>query len=51
MKNIFGFVLFVAWIAGVVVAKGVWSTLFAFFIPFWAYYLVIEQLLYRFNII
>lgn len=35
--------LLAAWIAGIVIANGFWSTLFAFFIPFWAWYLVIER--------
>jgi hypothetical protein len=37
--------IFVLWIAGVVVAKGFWSTLFAIFIPFWAFYLIVERLI------
>lgn len=36
-------VFFVSWIAGIIIANGFWSTLFAFFIPFWAYYLVVER--------
>lgn len=32
------------WIAGFVIAKGFWSTLFAI-IPFWAGYLLIERLM------
>ena len=33
------------WIAGVVIAKGAWSTVFAIFFPFWAWYLFIEKLM------
>lgn len=33
-----------AWLAGFVVAKGFWSTVFCI-IPFWAWYLVIEKIL------
>jgi uncharacterized membrane protein len=33
------------WVAGVVIANGFWSTLFAVFIPFWSFYLVVERLL------
>jgi hypothetical protein len=43
MRFIVSLVLFVGWVAGVVIAKGFWSTLFAFLIPFWAYYLVVEK--------
>ena len=51
MKAIITLVLFASWIAGVVIAKGFWSTLFAFIIPFWAYYLVIEQLLIKYGLL
>ena len=33
------------WIGGVVIANGFWSTLFAIFFPFWAWYLFIEKVL------
>jgi len=36
---------FVYWIAGFVIAKGVWSTFFCI-IPFYAWYLVIERLMF-----
>lgn len=45
MNAIVRLILIVAWVAGVVLAKGFWSTFFAFFIPFWAWYLVIERLM------
>ena len=48
MRAIASLILLATWIAGVVIAKGFWSTLIAFFIPFWAYYLVIEQLIFKF---
>jgi hypothetical protein len=48
MQAIVGLFLLAVWIAGVVIAKGFWSTLIAFIIPFWAYYLVIEQLIFKF---
>lgn len=32
------------WIGGIVIANGFWSTLFAIFIPLWAWYLVIEKM-------
>ena len=46
LRAIIAVIFFVAWIAGIVIANGFWSSLFAFFIPFWAYYLVIERFLF-----
>jgi len=43
--KLFDFLLSLFWIAGVVLAKGFLSTFFAVFIPFWAWYLVVEKLL------
>lgn len=45
MKYIVKLLLMCAWVFGVVIAKGFWSTLFAFFIPFWAWYLSAETAL------
>lgn len=39
------FVMVVPWILGIVLAKGFWSTFFAFILPFWAWYLVAEKYL------
>lgn len=36
------------WIAGIIIAKGFWSTLAAVVIPFWGLYLVIDLLLTKF---
>ncbi|MNQ49314.1 hypothetical protein D3C85_632210 [compost metagenome] len=38
-------ILGIAWLAGAVLAKGFWSTVFAVTVPFWAWYLVIERAL------
>lgn len=43
MQYIAGIISFAAWVAGVVLANGFLSTLAAIFIPFWAWYLVIER--------
>jgi hypothetical protein len=43
IRVVVGFTFLIAWIAGIIIANGFWSTLFAFFIPLWAYYLVIER--------
>ena len=39
-----GFLFFFLWVAGIVIAKGFFSTLFAIFFMPWGWYLVIEQL-------
>ena len=49
-SSIAGFFFFAVWIAGFVIAKGFWSTLFAI-IPFWGWYLVVELVLKHFNIV
>ena len=42
-STVYGILCF-AWFAGIVIAKGFWSTLFALF-PLWAWYLTTEKLL------
>lgn len=46
MSAIISLVMLLAWLAGIVIANGFWSTLIAIFIPFWAYYLVVERIMY-----
>jgi hypothetical protein len=41
-------VFFIAQIAGIVLAKGFWSTLFAVIIPLWSYYLVVEHIVLKY---
>jgi hypothetical protein len=48
MTAIVKFVLIAAWVSGLVLANGFWSTLLALFIPMWAWYLVAERLIVRF---
>lgn len=36
------------WVAGIVIAKGFWSTFFAVIFPLWAWYLVIEQVVIKY---
>ena len=43
IRVVVGFTLLIAWIVGIIIANGFWSTLFAIFIPLWSYYLVIER--------
>ena len=44
MSKLANLILLFVWIAGIVLAKGFWSTFFAIIIPFWSYYLVIERI-------
>jgi uncharacterized membrane protein len=46
MKTELGFFGVIIWIAGIIIAKGFWSTLFAVFLPPWGWYLVIERAMY-----
>jgi len=50
MKELRGFVYVCIWIAGIVIAKGFWSTFFAVLIPLWSYYLVIERIILYFGV-
>lgn len=45
MKDVASIVLIMLWIAGIVIAKGFFSTFFAFILPFYSFYLVIEKLI------
>jgi len=47
MKTLPQLILLFAWIAGIVIAKGFWSTFFAVIIPLWSYYLVVERIVER----
>ena len=48
MRHIVGLVMLAAYIVGIVLAKGFWSTFFAVVIPFWSYYLVAERFVEKF---
>jgi len=45
MKYIAEIILIFMWIAGTVLSKGFWSTLFCIFFPPWAWYIVVEKAL------
>lgn len=47
METIARLTLFFAWIAGIVIAKGFWSTFLAVIFPLWGYYLLVERVLER----
>lgn len=42
MKHVVGLILIIAYVMGIVLAKGFWSTFFAVILPLWGYYLVVE---------
>jgi hypothetical protein len=48
MRHIVGLVMLAAYVVGIVLAKGFWSTFFAVIIPFWSYYLVAERFVEKF---
>jgi hypothetical protein len=39
------------WIAVIVLAKGFWSTFFAVIIPFYSWYIVIEHIIIKYNLL
>lgn len=45
MRVVGKLVLLFGWLCGIVLANGFWSTLFAFILPLWAWYLVAEKAL------
>ena len=47
MKSLVGLIFCIAWMGGVVLANGFWSTLLAIAFPVWAWYLTIEHLLFN----
>jgi hypothetical protein len=51
MRALVGLFFTISWIAGIVIAKGALSTVFAFFVPVWAFYLDIELLLMHFHLL
>lgn len=51
MNAIAKLLLIATWVCGIVIAKGFWSTLFAVWIPFWAWYLVAEKLMIAYGVL
>lgn len=51
MKYLVKLFAFLVWISGIVIANGFWSTFFAIFFPFWAWYLSAEKALMYFGVI
>lgn len=37
------------WLGGIALAKGFWSTIAAIFVPVYAWYIVVEQILVKLN--
>jgi hypothetical protein len=44
MRYLINFLLLIAWVWGMSLANGFWSTFVAAVLPFWAWYLVIERI-------
>ena len=51
MKHVLAFIIFVGYIAGIVLAKGFWLTTAAIFFAPYSLYLVVEKLMMLANII
>lgn len=50
MKSLVYLTMVISWVAGFIIAKGFWSTLFCFF-PLWSYYLVVEKIMQFYRVI
>ena len=48
MKSLLSTGMLFIWMAGIVLAKGFWSTFFAIIFPMWSFYLVVEQILIKY---
>jgi len=48
MRGLGELIAIIAWLAGIIIAKGFLSTFFAFFIPIYAWYLVAERIVERY---
>ncbi len=44
-RNVTALIMLIAWIMGVVLAKGFWLVTFSIFFPFYAWYLVVEKIM------
>lgn len=51
MRELSVLIAFASWMAGIALAKGFLSTGIAIFIPFWAYFLVIERLMVMYGLL
>lgn len=51
MKELVRMIAVAIWIAGIIIAKGFWSTFFAVIIPFWSWYLVVEKVMIHYGVI
>lgn len=50
VRLVFGTFFIVTWLAGIVIAKGFWFTLFSIF-PFYSWYLVVEKAMIYYHLI
>lgn len=51
MRSIGSVFLTLMWVADMIIASGFWSTLFAVFMPLWAWYLTVERVLVHFGML
>ena len=45
LEGLIVLLIVVTWLAGIVLAKGFWSTFFSIYVPPYAWYLVVEKLM------
>jgi hypothetical protein len=50
MKEVMRVILLTAWVAGMILAQGFWSTFFAVIVPLWSFVIVISTALTHFGI-
>jgi hypothetical protein len=43
MQHVITFALLLMWVAGIVLAEGFWFTILSIIVPFYSWYLVVEQ--------
>ncbi|ADJ19398.1 hypothetical protein Acj133p051 [Acinetobacter phage 133] len=51
MGRLIGFIMFLIYFTGIVLAKGFWLTLVAFVFPPYAWYLTVHMILLKYNFI
>ena len=51
MKNLVALLCFLIYVSGIIISKGILSTIIAIFFPPWAWYLAVEKFLIYYQII
>ena len=51
MRSVAQLIAVLFWIAGMVIAKGFWSTFFAVLVPLWSYIVVVREFLRFYGVV